>query len=83
LNTVKLPAPAALPRKLDPHSVQRAMLRRLCVEKTPVVVTMTSGATYRGVITAYDTFCIRLERNGLPLLLFKHGIGIIEESAVE
>jgi RNA chaperone Hfq len=85
MNTVKLPAPAAPPKKIvvDPHSVQKAMLRRLCVERTPVVVTMMAGTTYRGIIAAFDVYTIRLEHNGRPLLLFKHAISLIEESAAE
>lgn len=55
-------------------------LRRLVEEKTPVVVCLRSGETFRGFVEYYDKRFIRLTRKQAPnLFIFKDDIKYLYE----
>ncbi|MBI3894886.1 MAG: RNA chaperone Hfq [Acidobacteria bacterium] len=73
----------------DRHRPQKASpevqyLRRLAENKTPVVVHLLGGDTFRGYIEYYDRRFIRLTRRGEPnLFIFKHEIKYLYEEEDE
>ena len=55
-------------------------LRRLTEEKTPVVIHMRTGESFRGFIEYYDKRFVRLTRADAPnLFIFKHDIKYLFE----
>lgn len=55
-------------------------LRTLADEKTPVVVHLRTGETFRGFIEYYDKRFLRLTRSGAPnLFIFKQDITYLSE----
>lgn len=55
-------------------------LRHLAEEKTPVVIQLVTGESFRGHIEYYDRRFIRLTRQGAPnLFIFKQDIKYLYE----
>ena len=55
-------------------------LKRLAEEKTPVVIHLRTGESFRGHIEYYDKRFVRLTRPDAPnLFIFKHDIQYLSE----
>jgi len=62
------------------ESKEAEYLRNLSDEKTPVVVHLRTGETFRGYIEYYDKRFLRLTRAGAPnLFIFKQDITYLSE----
>lgn len=59
------------------RTVQDEYLMEVKENKTPVVVYMMNGFQMRGKIKDFDLFTIRLEKDGIDQLLYKHAVSTV------
>ncbi len=58
--------------------VQEVFLRHLQDQKVPVTMFLKSGIKLQGYVTAFDSFCVLLTRDGQSQLVYKHAISSIQ-----
>jgi RNA chaperone Hfq len=57
--------------------VQEVFLRHLQDHKVPVTLFLKSGIKLQGYVTAFDSFCILLTRDGQSQIIYKQAISTI------
>lgn len=58
--------------------LQEVFLTAVRDSKDPVTMFLVNGVMLQGEVSAYDLFCIMLEREGLSQLVYKHAISTIQ-----
>ena len=58
--------------------VQEVFLRHLQDRKVSVTMFLVSGIKLQGYVTAFDSFCVLLARDGQSQLVYKHAISSIQ-----
>ena len=53
---------------------QDAFLDEACRDRTPLTIFLVTGIRLQGILTSHDRFCLLLERDGHPQLVYKHAI---------
>lgn len=66
-----------MPSKETKLTLQDTVLIVLKNEKIPVVIYLTNGVKLEGAITAFDNFCLCLQRHDSQKLVYKHAISTI------
>lgn len=61
----------------EKQNVQDVFLNYVRKEKTPVTVFLVNGVKLQGMISAFDTFCVLLKRDGHVQLVYKHAISTV------
>jgi host factor-I protein len=57
--------------------VQEVFLRHLQDHKVPVTIFLKNGIKLQGYVTAFDSFCILLTRDGQSQIIYKQAISTI------
>jgi RNA chaperone Hfq len=57
--------------------VQEVFLRHLQDHKVPVTMFLKNGIKLQGYVTAFDSFCILLTRDGQSQIIYKQAISTI------
>jgi RNA chaperone Hfq len=57
--------------------VQDGYLNEVRKQKRPVEIVLLGGKTLRGIVTAFDTFTVRLRCKQDDILVFKSAIAVI------
>src|SRR5437763_8498318 len=65
----------------DPNRLQNEFLSYLIKTRTPVTVFLLSGIALKGVISAFDEFCISLLRDDQLQAVYKQEISVISASS--
>jgi host factor-I protein len=58
--------------------LQEVFLTAVRDSKDPVTMFLVNGVMLQGEVSAYDLFCILLEREGLSQLVYKHAISTVQ-----
>lgn len=62
----------------DGKLLQETFLASVKRDRTPLTMYLVNGVMLQGEITAFDLFCMLLEREGQPQLVYKHAISTIQ-----
>ncbi len=57
--------------------VQEVFLRHLQDHKVPVTMFLKNGIKLQGYVTAFDSFCVLLTRDGQSQIIYKQAISTI------
>jgi host factor-I protein len=57
--------------------VQEVFLRHLKDQRVPVTIFLVNGIKLQGYVTAFDSFCILLTRDGQSQIIYKQAISTI------
>ena len=60
--------------------LQEVFLTAVSDSNDPVTMFLVNGVMLQGEVSAYDLFCILLEREGLSQLVYKHAISTVQPS---
>ena len=60
--------------------LQEVFLTAVSDSNDPVTMFLVNGVMLHGEVSAYDLFCILLEREGLSQLVYKHAISTVQPS---
>src|SRR5579875_3836669 len=61
--------------KPNPNKIQLEYLHSLLGK--PISARLLDGKILAGVLTGYDQFCLRLDRAGTPILLYKQAVAYL------
>ena len=64
--------------KVRPGVLQEVFLTAVRDSNDPVTMFLVNGVMLQGAVSAYDLFCILLEREGLSQLVYKHAISTVQ-----
>ena len=64
--------------KIRAGVLQEVFLTAVCDSNDPVTMFLVNGVMLQGAVSAYDLFCILLEREGLSQLVYKHAISTVQ-----
>ena len=64
--------------KVRPGVLQEVFLTAVSDSNDPVTMFLVNGVMLQGEVSAYDLFCILLEREGLSQLVYKHAISTVQ-----
>ena len=59
------------------QSLQDPFLNALRKERVPVSIYLVNGIKLQGVVASFDSFSIRLVRDGVSQLVYKHAVSTI------
>ncbi len=59
------------------QAVQEVFLRHLQDQKVPVTMFLKNGIKLQGYVTAFDSFCVLLTRDGQSQIIYKQAISTI------
>ena len=59
------------------QAVQEVFLRHLQDHKVPVTMFLKNGIKLQGYVTAFDSFCVLLTRDGQSQIIYKQAISTI------
>ena len=59
-------------------TLQEIFLRSVRESGVPVTMFLVNGVMLQGKVTAYDLFCMLLERDGMAQLAYKHAVSTIQ-----
>lgn len=59
-------------------TLQEIFLRSVREAGVPVTMFLVNGVMLQGKVTAYDLFCMLLERDGMAQLAYKHAVSTIQ-----
>jgi host factor-I protein len=57
--------------------VQEVFLRHLRDQRVPVTMFLVNGIKLQGYVTAFDSFCILLTRDGQSQIIYKQAISTV------
>ena len=60
------------------QAVQEVFLRHLQDHKVPVTMFLKNGIKLQGYVTAFDSFCVLLTREGQSQIVYKQAISTIQ-----
>ena len=64
--------------KMRTGVLQEVFLTAVRDSNDPVTMFLVNGVMLQGAVSAYDLFCILLEREGLSQLVYKHAISTVQ-----
>jgi host factor-I protein len=64
--------------KIRAGVLQEVFLSAVRDSNDPVTMFLVNGVMLQGAVSAYDLFCILLEREGLSQLVYKHAISTVQ-----
>jgi len=64
--------------KIRAGVLQEVFLTAVRDSNDPVTMFLVNGVMLQGAVSAYDLFCILLEREGLSQLVYKHAISTVQ-----
>ena len=59
------------------QAVQEVFLRHFQDHKVPVTIFLKNGIKLQGYVTAFDSFCVLLTRDGQSQIIYKQAISTI------
>lgn len=62
---------------MKPINLQDLILNQTRKEKVQVIIYLTNGFQFRGVVKGFDNFIVFLESEGRQQLVYKHAISTI------
>jgi host factor-I protein len=64
----------------NPQRLQDTFLDHLLSKRVPVTVFLINGVKLQGLVTAHDSFCIMLSRDGQSQAIYKQAVSTIAPS---
>ena len=60
-----------------PKTLQETFLDHVRDQKTPLTIFLVNGVKLQGAVASFDSFSIRLVRDGVSQVVYKHAISTI------